>query len=317
MSEQEGDLRLLRGKILRLEKELIEDLAGYLIASHLGTDFASRHTGGPTESADCLLSKASIDCGIVEVMTHTNSAHKALLAEILNSPGAEKLQLPMGSGAWAAEMTFDLKFKHLTVKRIVELLERLKMRNIKHLHLDYSWSNDSELELIRDLGLKSIRQLEVEEDFIFRFMPITGGQIDDSVDLVADYAEEIVNDPYLKSKIERLSQRAGNLHRHFCIVVDSQSGLSVEWRMNDQVLAPPLPKRDISLPDSVDSIWVMSMQAGRVLRYCSSEGWSEYVESASVVPWWSQLERKKVQEINKLTTRYHALMLFNLNHPNA
>ena len=317
MSEREGDLQILRGKILRLEKDLIEDLAGYLIASHLGTDFASRHIGGPTESADCLLSKASIDCGIVEVMTHTNPAHKALLAEILNSPGAEKLQLPKGTGAWAAEITLDLKFKNLTVNRIVELLERLKLRNIKHLHLDYLGSNYSELELIRDLGLKSICQLELEDDFIFRYMPITGGQIDDSVDLIADYAEEIVNDPYLKSKIERLSQRAGNLHRHFCIVVDSESGLSVDGRMNDQSLVSPLPNRDISLPDSVDSIWVMSMQAGRILRYCSSEGWSEYVESTSAVPWWSQLERKKVQEIKKLTTNYHALILFNQNHPNA
>lgn len=317
MTDQKGYLRVLKGTILRLEKELTEDLAGYLIASHLGANFDSRHIGGPTESADCLLSRAYIECGIVEVMTHTNPVHKALFAEILKSPGGEKLQLPNGSGAWATEMTLDLKLKYLTVNRIIELLDRLKMTNVNHLHRDYSWPTNSELELLRDLGLKSIRRVDSDEDFIFRFMPLVGGQIDDSEDLLADYAEEIINDPNLEPKLARLSQRAGYLQRHFCIVVDSNSGISVDWRMNSQSLVPPLPSRDISLPDSVDSVWVMSMQAGRVLRYSNNEGWSDYVEETFVNPWWSQLERHKVQEINELTARYHAMISCNRNRPNA
>ncbi len=287
---------------------LTEELAGYLIASQLGPGFSSSHIGNLNESADCEISYRGRPHGLVEVMTDTSPLREALFDKILQSKGAERMQLPKGEGAWMCELTSESHIDGLTPDTICEFLAKLRESNVEEIHLDYTWQHVPLTEALRDLGLRSIRRVDVEGDFIFRFMPIIGGSIDDSVDLLADFAEQIVNNPSIEGKLGRLSQRAGNLHRHFCVVVGSNSSLSVQWRMNGISLVSPLPNRAIDVPNSIDSLWVMSNESGKLLGYNPRNHWTEFSHPSTTSPWWNDIDLERIRAIKELTGRYHQLV---------
>ena len=309
------EIHRLRREILNSGKLLTEELAGYLIACHLGPGFSSSHIGSLNESADCAISSAGEPQGLVEVMTDTSPHREALFDKILKSEGAERMQLPSGEGAWMCELTTNSRIDDLTPQRICSLLAQLRESNIEEIHLDYTWQHVPLIESLQDLGLHSIRRVDIEGDFIFRFMPIIGGAIDDSADLLADFAEEIVNNPLIEGKLGRLSQRAGNLHRHFCIVIGSNSDLSVQWRMNGISLVSPLPSRAITVPASIDSLWVMSNESGKLLGYSPTNQWTEFSYMATSSPWWGDIDLKRIHDIKKLRERYHQIVTLDRKLP--
>lgn len=310
-NNNEQELPQLRRKILRLGKSLTEELAGYLIACQLGNSFLSEHIGQANESADCQITQNGDLHGLVEVTTHSNPQHEALFNKVLTADGSERLILPQGMGAWTCEMTLETRFDDLTVTNVCDLLTQLQKLGLEDIDVDYSWTNGPEIDLVRNLGLRSIRRVEIPGDFIFRHMPLVGGVIDDALDLLADYAEGFVNNLGIADKLERLSRRADGLHRHFCIVIGSASGLSHKWRMNGISLVPPIPQRPITLPKTVDSLWVMSNESGRILGFNSKTGWSEFQRPSRYSPWWKELDLTRVKEINTLTENYYQLVARN------
>lgn len=310
-NNNEQELPRLRREILGLGKSLTEELAGYLIACQLGNSFLSEHIGQANESADCQITLNGDLHGLVEVMTHSNPQHEALFNKVLTADGSERLILPQGMGAWTCEMTLETRFDDLTVTNVCDLLAQLQRLGLDDVDVDYTWTNGPEIDLVRNLGLRSIRRVEMSGDFIFRHMPLVGGAIDDALDLLADYAEGFVNNLEIADKLERLSRRADGLHRHFCIVIGSASGLSVQWRMNGISMVPPLPVRSITLPKTVDSLWVTSKESGRILGFNSMIGWSEFQHPSRNNPWWNELDLSRVEEINSLTKRYHQLVARN------
>ena len=306
----------IRRIIQRRGKYLTEELAGFLISRQLGGEFQSEHIGESDNSSDCRITRDGVPHGLVEVMAHKDQQREALLTKVLNADGSERLQLPDGEGAWTCEMMAEARFDDLTTENFCELIGYLRCEGIDDVHLDYSWSEGPECALLRKLGIRSMRRLELDGDFVFRHMPIVGGAIDDNKDLIADFAEGIVNDPRIDAKLQRLSRRADGLHRHFCIVVGSASGLSVDWRMNGISMSPPMPERPISLPHSVDSVWVMSQEVGRVLGF-GTAGWTEYQFPAQGVPWWESVDLPHAQAMVSLRRRYHDALARNRNRPNA
>lgn len=283
---------------------LTEELSGFLIAKHLGQEFVSKHTGDQDSSADCLIFHNETETGIVETTTNADPKHEELMQLLLKSDGKERMDLPQGSGAWVGEMKLGVKFKRLTVGRLSELIAMLRESGLTYLHQDHSWPAGPELEALSQLGLRSVRFLDIEGDFFFRFMPIVGGQIDDSPNLLADFAESVINSTEIAGKLDRMSSRANGLHRHFCIVVGTDSGLSVQWRMNDISMVPPLPEREIVLPGVVDSLWVMSREAGKILRFNPANGWSQYQYVSEKGPWWVGLELEKVKQMEALLDQH-------------
>jgi hypothetical protein len=312
----QDDPAAIRRIIQRRGKYLTEELAGFLISCQLGHGFRSEHIGEFDSSSDCRITRNGVPFGLVEVMTHKDQQREALLTKVINADGSERLPLPDGVGAWTCEMTSEARFDDLTMENFCELIGCLRSEGIDDVHLDYSWSNGPESVLLRRLGLRSIRRLEVDGDFVFRHMPIVGGVIDDSKDLIADFVEGIVNDPTIEEKLQRLSLRADGLHRYFCIVVGSASGLSVEWRMNGTSMTSPVPERPISLPHSVDSVWVMSQEVGRVLGFGTS-GWTEYQFPAKESPWWESLDLAHAQAMASLRRSYHDALARNRNRRNS
>jgi hypothetical protein len=306
----------IRRIIQRRGKYLTEELAGFLISRVLGGEFQSEHIGESENSSDCRITRDGVPHGLVEVMAHKDQQRESLLTKVLNADGSERLQLPDGEGAWTCEMMAEARFDDLTTENFCELIGYLRCEGIDDVHLDYSWSEGPECTLLRKLGIRSMRRLELDADFVFRHMPIVGGAIDDNKDLIADFAEGIVNDPRIDAKLQRLSRRADGLHRHFCIVVGSASGLSVDWRMNGISMSPPMPERPISLPHSVDSVWVMSQEVGRVLSF-GTAGWTEYQFPAQGVPWWESVDLPHAQAMVSLRQRYHDALARNRNRPNA
>ncbi len=308
------ELAELRRSIQRREKYFVEELAGFLISRHLGSGFQSEHIGESESSSDCRLTCAGTPCGLVEVMTHKDQGREALIAEILKADGNERLLLPAGQGAWTCEMTRETRFEDLTKENFCELIALLQLQGIDEISLGCSWLNGPAMTLLRKLGLRSLRRLHSDDNFVFRHMPIDGGMIDDSKDLLADYVEGLVNDPTIEKKLQRLSERADGLHRHFCIVIGSASGHSVEWRMNGTSLTPPLPERQISIPVHVDSVWVMSLSVGKVLNFDAKFGWTDFQFLANQIPWWEGLDLPHVQEMASLRRRYLKSIEQDSNH---
>jgi len=317
LNRAEDEIPQLRREILQNGKLLTEEVAGYLIACQLGSDFTSLHTGHLDDSADCQISFKGKPHALLEVTRDSSPDREALFDKILKSESGEKMPLPPGQGAWACELTLSSRIDELTPERICGLLASLREIGIDHLHADLTWPRGPEVDFLLSLGLRSIRRLDVEGDFIFRHIPIVGGAIDDSTDLLADFAESIINNPEINDKINRLSRRAGALDRHFCIVIGSASDLSVQWRMNGISLVPPLPERKIGVPLAINFLWVMSMESGRLLGYSQESGWSDFQYPATASPWWNNLDLVRIQDLKVMTDRYHQLLTRNRNRPNA
>lgn len=290
----------LQQKVQRLQSGFVEQLAGLLISLHLGEGFESKHIGSDGESADCQLFLNDSLIGIVEVMRHTNPKHRRLFNEILKADGSEILHLPKGYGAWTCEMTLNTKFKKMNSINFCELIDILNAHQIENVHVEHSSQYEKAVKLLIDLDIKSIRRFETEGNFVIRHMPIVGGQIDDRIDLLADFAEDIVNDSSIQPKLQRLSIRADELQKHFCIVIDSESDFSVQWRMKEISLVSPLPNRPIKLPKSVDSLWVASIETGKLIGFSNSTGWVEYQHPNGQESWWSNFELSYVKKMKAL-----------------
>jgi hypothetical protein len=304
-------------QINKLEQSLSEELAGLLISASLGSDYSYVHTGDDTSLADCELHKSGEIIGQIEVTADRDGNYERLLKEVLNEPKAERLDLPIDFGTWSCELERHARMRNLDFNAMRDLIGMAITLGLDDLDVRDQWPRGELLDRLSLLGIRSLHCITRRsgESFVFRHLPSEGGMIDNSVDLLASYSSSILARPRTLEKLRLLDERSPGLTRHFCVIVGSGSDYSVRFRMSEMGLVGPCPSKPIELPVELDSFWVMSQSAGRVLGFRRKTGWLEYTRPSLGSPWWNFENLQKVNEVKAASDMFFK-MRRNRNRPN-
>jgi hypothetical protein len=283
-----------------LRKYAQEEIAGYLVSAALGDSYQSTHCGDSDDSYDCTITKNGIPEIALEVTSDSDPIFEEMLSSLFSQPFGEAIELNKGLGRWIIHLALGAKIKCLTHDSIEEVVRSLISENIDNIDKAYVNRNHPIAHALDKLGIESMRRIDYHADIAYRFLPGANGPIDDSIDLVADHLEGFLKQEKILNKIDRLVSRAGNLHPHLAILEGSNSGLSINFRMNGLSLSDPTPNRTIALPDGLASLWFICTSSSKTLSFKEIQGWSDFSFPSSTTPWWEDTRLHYVEQMRIL-----------------
>jgi hypothetical protein len=280
-----------------LRKYTQEEIAGYLVASALGPVFQSQHCGDSSESFDCRIVKEGTPLIALEVTTDADPKYEELTSSLFSQPHGEALRLDEGLGCWVLHLTLRAKINSLTQQTIENLIHHCLSLGYTSIDIDDLRTNHPIKKHLNSLGIKSLRLVNYESDTAYRLMPSSSGCIDDSEDLLADHLEGLLQETRISDKICRLILRADQLEPHLAILEGSNSGLSINFRMNGLSLSGPTPTRPIEMPQGLTRLWFICSSSSRTISYSTEHAWEDFGVVNGSSPWWSQVDLPFLQEL--------------------
>jgi hypothetical protein len=285
-----------------LRKYTREEIAGYLVASALGSTFQSQHCGDSSDTFDCRIIKEDTPVIALEVTTDADPKYEELTSSLFSQPYGEALRLGEGSGCWVLHLTLRANVKSLTKQTIENLIQNCLSLSYTSVHIRDLRTNHPIKKDLNSLGIESLRLVNFESDIAYRLMPTSSGCIDDSEDLLADHLEGLLQETRISDKICRLILRADHLEPHLAILEGSKSGLSINFRMNGLSLSDPKPTRPIEIPQGLKRLWFICSSSSRAISYSNEHGWEDFDVVNDSSPWWSQVELPFLQELRSCSS---------------
>lgn len=273
-----------------LRKYAQEEIAGYLVASALGPKYQSHHCGVSSDLFDCKIMFEGIPQIALEVTVDADPKFEELTNSLFSQPFGEIVRLSEGMGRWIFQLNLEANIKSLTKQTIEEIIQNCLLMKYTSVSVGDLRSNHPIKRDLRALGIESLHLVDFKSDVAYRLSPSFSGCIDDSEDLLADHLEGLLQDTRISEKIRRLISRAGQLHRHFAILEGSNSGLSINFRMNGLSFAGPKPTRPIDIPNGLNRLWFICTSSSRTISYSTQHGWEDFGLVNNSNPWWSQVE---------------------------
>lgn len=280
-----------------LRKYTREEIAGYLVASALGSTFQSQHCGDSSDTFDCRIINEDTPVIALEVTTDADPKYEELTSSLFSQPYGEALRLGEGSGCWVLHLTPRANVKSLTKQTIENLIQKCLSLSYTSVHIGDLRTNHPIKKDLNSLGIDSLRLVNSESDIAYRLMPTSSGCIDDSEDLLADHLEGLLQETRISDKIRRLILRADHLEPHLAILEGSNSGLSINFRMNGLSLSGPKPTRPIEIPQGLNRLWFICSSSSRAISYSTEHGWEDFGVVNDSSPWWSQVELPFLQKL--------------------
>jgi hypothetical protein len=280
-----------------LRKYTQEEVAGYLVASALGSTFQSQHCGDSSDSFDCRIMEEGTPQIALEVTTDADPKYEELTSSLFSQPFGEALRLGEGLGCWVLHLTLRANIKLLTKQTIENLIQKSLSLSYTSVHISEMGTYHPIKKDLHSLGIESLRLVNFETDIAYRLMPTSSGCIDDSEDLLADHLEGLLQETRIADKICRLISRADQLEPHLAILEGSNSGLSINFRMNGLSLSGPKPTRTIEMPRELKRLWFICTSSSRTISYSTEQGWEDFGVVNDSSPWWSQVELPFLREL--------------------
>ena len=285
--------------IHELRKYAQEEIAGHLVACSLGISYRSHHCGDKSESVDCIITEENKPRIALEVTSDADPKYEAMTNVLFSQINGEAISLAKGMGRWIINLNIGASIKLLTQYPIEDVLRDCLSQNCITINRSYLRSNHPIGEKMSALGIESMRRIDSKLDVAYRLMPSVSGCIDDSEDLLADYLEGLLNEKRISEKIDRLIIRSGSLTPHLAILTGSNSGLSINFRMNGLSLSDPKPTRTIKLPSGLDCLWFICTASSKTISYSSERGWHDFSLDNDSEPWWIDADLPLMQKLRK------------------
>ena len=235
----------------------------------------------------------------LEVTTDADPKYEELTSSLFSQPFGEALLLGEGLGCWVLNLTLRANIKLLTEQTIENLIQNCLSLSCTSVHISELRTNHPIKRDLHSLGIESLRLVDSESDIAYRLMPTSSGCIDDSEDLLADHLEGLLQEKRISDKICRLILRANHLEPHLAIIEGSNSGLSINFRMNGLSLSGPKPTRPIEIPEGLKRLWFICSSSSRTISYSTEQGWEDFGVVNDSSPWWSQVELPFLQELRR------------------
>jgi hypothetical protein len=233
----------------------------------------------------------------LEITTDADPKYEELTSSLFSQPFGEALRLGEGFGCWVLQLTLRAKIKLLTKQTIENLIQKCLSLSYTSVHISELRTNHPIKKDLHSLGIESFRLVNFETDVAYRLMPTSSGCIDDSEDLLADHLEGLLQEKRISDKIGRLITRANQLEPHLAILEGSNSGLSINFRMNSLSLTGPKPNRPMEMPEGLKRLWFICSSSSRTISYSTEQGWEDFGVVNDSSPWWSQVELPFLREL--------------------
>lgn len=283
-----------------LRKYSQEEIAGYLVASALGSTFQSQHCGDSSDSFDCRITKEDTPQIALEVTTDADPKYEELTSSLFSQPYGEILRLGEGLGCWIFHLTLRATVKSLTQQTVENLIQNCLSQNYTSVHIGELGTNHPIKRDLHSLGIESLHLVDFNTDVAYRLMPTSSGCIDDSENLLADHLEGLLQEARISDKIRRLILRADQLEPHLAILEGSNSGLSINFRMNGLSLSDPKPIRPIEMPLGLRRLWFICTSSSRTISYSTEHGWEDFGVVNTSSPWWLSVDLPLLTQLQNL-----------------
>lgn len=285
-----------------LRKYAQEEIAGYLVATALGSKFKSHHCGSSSDSFDCKIMYEDTARIALEVTADADQEYEELTSSLFSQPYGEALQIEEGLGRWILQLTLGTSIKLLSKEAIEKLIRNCISLGCTTIASGDLRSNHPMKPYLHALGIEGIRFVDFESDIAYRLMPISSGCIDDSRDLLADHLESLLQEKKISDKVLRLIRRADQLQPQLAILVGSNSGLSINFRMNGLSLTEPKPTRPIELPQGLERLWFICTSSSRSISFSPELGWADFGLVNDSLPWWTQVDLTYLKKLRNTST---------------
>jgi len=209
--------------------------------------------------------------GIGEVGWHADPEIEGMWSNTFRRERQQVVELPLGSGAWSLGLERGANIKQLYAK-LPSLVALLRAAGLSHLEVVGPLPRTAAGDEARRLGIRYLTEHDAAgEPLCIYFMPSDGGSFMGDANVIADWAEEVLDSKQYADTTAKLLRLNAD-ERHVFLMTGSATSFEAETAL--QRLDRSLPTRVPGLPMGISHLWAVArFGSTHVAVWVRGEGW--------------------------------------------